>query len=552
MKKKLRVGLLVDDLQLPAWAIKMVKQIHHSDYAEMVLVIQKTNPQPAPKSFLYNLINLRSGKFYYLFEQFENRIFKPTPNAFQTSDLREVVDCRVMEVTVEEIKYSDHFSTSDIENIQSHEIDVLIRIGFRTLRGDILNCAKYGVWSYHHGDHMVNRGGPAGVWEVLEDWDETGVTLHILTEDLLGGNILYKTSGFTDGLSINRSRNNYFWKAASFLPRKLEELYKLGESSFFEQVETDNADPLFYYNRLYTLPTNAEIFKIILKKYLEAMKRKVSNLFYFDQWILLYKFENNQEVSNSFYDFKRITPPKDRFWADPFIIEKNQRYYIFMEELLFQEQKGKISVITLDEEGNYDSPVVVLDKPYHLSYPLLLEEEGALYMLPETSDNGTIEIYKCVDFPYKWDLHKVLMTDIRAVDTTILKHDNKYWMFTNILVEEVNDGVGELFLFYADDLFSDHWTPHPMNPLSTDIKTARPAGNILLHKNKMYRISQNCQNRYGYGMNTFEITQLDEQVYQEKLVQSIYPNWAKDVIATHTLNHHKNLTIIDAELRRRK
>ena len=153
---------------------------------------------------------------------------------------------------IEEEKFSDYFSTSDIENIQSHEIDVLIRIGFRTLRGDILSCAKYGIWSYHHGDHTVNRGGPAGVWEVLEDWDETGVTLHILTEDLVGGNILYKSSGFTDGLSINRSRNNYFWKAASFLPRKLEELYKLGESSFFEQVETDNADPLFYYNRLYT------------------------------------------------------------------------------------------------------------------------------------------------------------------------------------------------------------------------------------------------------------------------------------------------------------
>ena len=90
----------------------------------------------------------------------------------------------------------------DILKIKHYNLDVLIRFGFKILRGDILKAAKYGIWSYHHGDNDLNRGGPAGFWEVIEHWDITGSTLQILSEDLDGGKILYKSFSMTDRRSI--------------------------------------------------------------------------------------------------------------------------------------------------------------------------------------------------------------------------------------------------------------------------------------------------------------------------------------------------------------
>jgi len=206
----------------------------------------------------------------------------------------------------------------------------------------------------------------------------------------------------------------------------------------------------------------------------------------------------------------------------------------------------------MDKNGLYSSPLVVLERGYHLSYPFLFEEDETFYMVPETAENKTIELYKCIEFPKKWEFCMNLMEDVYAVDTTIVKKDNKYWLFCNIKENEGASSCDELFLFYSDSLFNPNWTAHPGNPIVSDVKSSRSAGNIFDFKNKLYRPSQNSAKRYGYGMNINEVTELNEKSYQENTVQSIYPNWEKDILATHTLNNIGRLTVIDALLRRRK
>ena len=95
-------------------------------------------------------------------------------------------------------------------------------------------------------------------------------------------------------------------------------------------------------------------------------------------------------------------------------------------------------------------------------------------------------------------------------------------------------------------MFSSDWTPHPLNPIISDCKSARPAGKIFSKNGTLYRPSQNCSTRYGYGFNVSEITSLDESRYSEELVSSVKPNWDKRIIGTHTLNHVNSLHIIDA------
>jgi methionyl-tRNA formyltransferase len=551
MINKLRIGILTDSDLITAWSYKMLESLIKSDHSKIVLIVKKKDSPNKKESLVKQIWNNSNDLGWILYNKLENKLFKTNPDAFALNNLKNLVDCAEITVEPKETKFSDYILPEDVSEIKSHDVDVFIRLGFRILRGGILSAAKYGVWSFHHGDNSVNRGGPAGAWEVIDNWDITGVILQVLSEDLDGGTILSTSYSATDKVSIKRNKNNYYWKALSMLPRKLNELHRIGGEAFFKRLEQNNHTD-FYYNRLFVNPTNMEIFRAFMRIYTDKVLNSFNSLFYFDQWILLYQFNKKNKWSKSFFRFKRIVPPKDRFWADPFVYEKNNIYYIFIEELLYKENKGKISVMEIDEEGNHTSPKTIIEKDYHLSYPFVFEDGNNLYMLIETSENRTIELYECIDFPFKWELSKVLMSNLNAVDSTILKHNNKYWLFCNIKENEGASSLDELFLFYSDNLMDGEWISHPCNPIVSDVRRSRPAGHIFKENGRLYRPSQDSSKRYGYGMKINEITELNETSYREIITQSIYPNWAKDVLGTHTINNYKKLTVIDALVRSRK
>ena len=77
-----------------------------------------------------------------------------------------------------------------------------------------------------------------------------------------------------------------------------------------------------------------------------------------------------------------IRPPEAVFWADPFLLRRNQRTWILFEELAFATNRGHISAIEIDVAGRpVAAPRVVLREPWHLSYPFLWQEGGRLYMI---------------------------------------------------------------------------------------------------------------------------------------------------------------------------
>ena len=61
----------------------------------------------------------------------------------------------------------------------------------------------------------------------------------------------------------------------------------------------------------------------------------------------------DDKISTSFLKFREMIPPKDRFWADPFVIFKDQKHHIFFEEFLNSKNKGHLSVISIDANGNH-------------------------------------------------------------------------------------------------------------------------------------------------------------------------------------------------------
>jgi hypothetical protein len=547
-KEKLRIGLLVDSYIIPAWTYLMLDRIRQSDYAEIDLVVLNT-AQETKNDFFTRVKNNSDRLLYLAYRKLEDTFIRPHPYAFakrEATDLLAAVP--VIKVKPARTSYSDYFEGKDILDIKKHKLDILVRLGFRILRGEVLETARFGIWSYHHGDNGVNRGGPAGFWEVFEGRAITGTTLQILTEDLDNGLVLSRSFSATDPFSVNRNRNSCYWKSLALLPRKLKELYELGEEKFFRNVRALNEHESFYSDRLYRAPKNREFVRLLIKHLIKHIKSRLYNLVFLEQWILMYSL--NEGTSTSFWRFKKIIPKKDRSWADPHIVQDKENYHIFIEEYIHKEKKGHISLIEMDQKGNFTNPAMIIERPYHLSHPFVFLWRGEYYLIPEAASNRTIEVYKCLDPFDKWEFHRILLGDITAVDTTIFHYQQKWWMFTNVRENEGASNCDELFLFYADNPLSDNWIPHPKNPIVSDVRKSRPAGRIFQRNGKIYRPSQDCSNGYGYGIRINQIVVLNESEYLEREVNSIEPNWDRNITGVHTFGFARDLTLIDGRLRR--
>ena len=261
----------------------------------------------------------------------------------------------------------------------------------------------------------------------MENIEETGSTLQIINEELDAGLVLYESYGQTDRRSVHRNRNSCYWKSVSFIPRKLEELYRVGGVKFLDEVKKKNQYRNFYSNKMYSVRsiTNRKMMKLILAHIARYVRETVSEICYFNQWIILFRLDSSD--SNSFWKFRKLIPKRERFYADPFIIFEKNNYYIYFEDFVLAKNKSHISMVKLDNEGNVSEPVKILERSYSLSYPFIFEVNGDHFMIPETRDNNTIDLYKCHRFPSDWIFVKNIMNDIEAVDTTIIFHQKKWW-----------------------------------------------------------------------------------------------------------------------------
>ena len=235
---------------------------------------------------------------------------------------------------------------------------------------------------------------------------------------------------------------------------------------------------------------------------------------------------------------------KMHFIADPFLYSFQNQTYCFVEEYDYYKKKGFISVYSIDNiKSNYLGKV--LEENFHLSFPYIFEYKNDIFMCPETSQNNDIRLYKSIDFPFKWNLHKILVQDVCAADTLIFEKDSIWWMFTNIDPLNLRENCSELHIFYSDSPLSNHWKPHKMNPVIIDSEKSRNAG-LIFEDDSYYRV---CQHQgfdlYGKSSSVREIIKLSTDYYEEKLINEIKPNFFKKIKGTHHISKYSNYTAFD-------
>ncbi len=231
-----------------------------------------------------------------------------------------------------------------------------------------------------------------------------------------------------------------------------------------------------------------------------------------------------------------------RFYADPFPFEHGGRTYLFVEDFDHRLGKGVISAARWGSDGPDGPFEVVLRHEVHLSYPFVVEHGGEVWMVPETSAARRIELYRATDFPRGWELHSVLVDDVVASDATPFEHDGRWWMTATVgLGGSLSDS---LFLWSAPDLRGP-WTAHAGNPVLVDIASARPAGRVESRDGRTLRPVQDGRGGYGAAMSVAEITRLDDDAFEQRVVARFATGTDWPGTRVHTLNSGGGIETID-------
>ena len=230
---------------------------------------------------------------------------------------------------------------------------------------------------------------------------------------------------------------------------------------------------------------------------------------------------------------------RDRYFADPFLCDQDQKYYyVLVEEYIFYEDKGKISRLTIDKKTmKLVHKELILNDNHHLSYPYIFDD----YIIPEGYRSGATYAYKKINGGESYQ--RIKLIDNALIDPTLLKYDDRFWIFATTK-ETPKDAVSKLSIFHSDQFGA--FNPHENNPVKIDIKSARPSGNFFEYQGKLYRPAMDCEKTYGHRIRIMEVKKLSAQDYEEQEVMVLPSKHPSPYnIGLHTFNVYENCIFVD-------
>lgn len=237
-------------------------------------------------------------------------------------------------------------------------------------------------------------------------------------------------------------------------------------------------------------------------------------------------FEKAHFIHQILCDKWKLTSAPLMIAADPFLFRYRNRLFLFYEQKHLY-QPGRIAMISTENLRNWTKPQIVLQEDFHLSYPYVFEDNGHIYMMPESCADKSIRLYEaddrnliCFSFKKKllWENNDAEPADISFSDSSVFYQDGIYYLNTTVAY----GGVNQLRLFVSDSLLGN-WREHPCSPILNSSKYGRNAGCWLTNNHKLFRVAQDCENGYGNNVHVFQIDELSELTYKEHLIyESVY------------------------------
>lgn len=274
----------------------------------------------------------------------------------------------------------------------------------------------------------------------------------------------------------------------------------------------------------------------------------VNTLFIEDYWnVGIIEGRFSHLIENKMPDIQWYPKTKsNQFLADPFLVNdpvNHSLLHIFCEIFSFKTHLGRIGHFTYNAETKEFSELeTVLEEPYHLAYPFIIESNGEIFMIPETAENSEVSLYKAQRFPKEWKKVSVLIDNYQGIDNSVLYKDNMWWLFSTDMKRGQHSYLN---IHYSEDL-QKNWIAHPQNPVKSGKDFHRSAGTPFKYDGELIRPSMNCVKKYGESIILNRITTLTKKKFEEEIIGKISAferGYFKDKI--HTIAKAGNFTVVD-------
>jgi hypothetical protein len=511
----LRVGVVLDGMQVPAWAAWLLREIRAHEDLDLTLVLlsERDGEERRPALFA-------------AYESLDRRVFSNPPDALESVDVSAALEGVARR----------RLASGPSED----SLDVLVCLGAEVSSEGIPFMPRHGVWSLHIGDPHRYRGEPALFWELFFAEPAATSALEAVVGESKQRRPLYRSWTATDPVSLQRTRNPVYWKSARFVLRRLEDL-AAGRWS----PKLDPPDPRPSARR--APPSNPDVARHVAKLAGRVARRRLRRAMFRRQWFLGIRPRREDMLPHEDPSpWQVVSPPADRYWADPFVLRGDGVTHLFFEQVRYADGKGELAVARLERDGELSAPEPILRAAHHLSYPYVFRDGAYTFMVPESSEAQRVELWAADDFPTGWTRVAALLEGVDAVDASVLSHGGLYWMWVNQTFDggRLND---ETFLYFSDRLDTG-WIPHPLNPVVSDARRARPAGRPFLHGGVVIRPAQDCSGRYGSRVVFNAVEVLTPEDYREKPVGCLGASWAgRRAVKAHTYTFDGSLEATDGQ-----
>lgn len=277
------------------------------------------------------------------------------------------------------------------------------------------------------------------------------------------------------------------------------------------------------------------------------IRKRIKDLLFKEEWTLAIRKRQDKLLFEPGGTDKQffIIKNSPRYWAaDPFLISKDDKDYIFFE--MYDRLKGKGLIgYRVIEDGKISKMRVAYEHNTHLSFPFIFEYKGDFYMMPESSEESTLMLLRAKKFPNEWEKISYLSQGERMVDSSLYEHNEEVFLFTQQIRKGYSFDSLDIFMLKSNEL-----VPHKKNPVVVSAENSRPAGKVFDHNSRIIRVSQDCSNGYGTKIKFNEILCLTNEDYLEETFRDIETSDLLldkkiDFCGVHTYNLNERYEIID-------
>lgn len=426
-------------------------------------------------------------------------------------------------------------STTDLEVLQGFHPDLLLQFPSPALAASLLGLPRFGTWRFVHGESLLQADEVPGLQEALADRHHVTASLQRATDDRGKGRVLRSGSFGVNGRSIDEVAEIVLQGCASW-PAQVCRAFLAGDAEAVMGAESGPLEPRGL------APTNMEMIRLWWKELAGDRRFRGPSQRGEGEWnfgVLPQPIASLLEEKPSL-NVRWLPPPGSGRWrSTPFGCMQDGRLSVLYEKHDRELKTAVIGRLRPKRDNNLKRSRNVLEGQGHLSYPYIVEHEGAVYVVPEDVNSGRVTLYRLNEGQTSLTPLRTLL-DEPLLSPTVFPHDGRWWLFgTKAPIENT------ALHAYHSPRIEGPYSPHLLNPIKTDIRSSRPGGTPFLHGGELWRPAQDHSVAGMVRIAINRVSQLSPDRFAEETMKFLEPlkaPWSKGI---RTLSAVGDITLVD-------